>query len=263
MIGYYGLHLKDINQLGLNCFDVKENIYNLCSLLIVKDKKFLPKELLCLYDTLEIPIILYDDIKLLNITINTELSSYLSLFSKYLQLNIDIEMAEEDELGHLLRVAMYAKMLASSLNFSKQEIKKIYIAALFHDIGKYLIPKEIIGKKDKLNKVEYGILKMHSLLARFMLNQFFDESIIDMIESHHERFMGNGYPSGKIPSIGAQIIGIADSYDAMVSNRVYGKSKSNQEALEELDLCTRSKEEGGKGVFYDPKLVKNFICIEK
>ncbi len=263
MVGYYKLEQKLVDQLNMNCKNIEENIYHICCPLIVKNKKDLDKDILYLYEMLEIPIVPFHEIKKFDFGQSKKRDSYLEQFSKYLELNIDIELEEENELGHLLRVGRYAKELASSLNLEKEKIRDIYIAALFHDIGKYLIPKEIIGKNGKLTDEEFETIKKHCVLARPVLNQFLNENILNMIESHHERFNGTGYPKGSIPNLGAQIIGIADSYDAMLSSRVYQSAKTKKEAFKELLLCTKKKESGGKGMLYDLELVEKFIANEQ
>ena len=193
----------------------------------------------------------------------SELIEYLQEFSYYLQLNIVVELSEEEKLGHLLRVGKYAKELATHAQLTKPEIDNIYIAALFHDVGKSKIPVEIIGKKDRLSDQEFSIIKTHSGLARTVLNDFLEESILEMIEGHHERMDGSGYAKGIVPSIGIQVIGIADSYDAMISSRVYHLGASKEYAFEELLKCTRSKEDGGKGILYNLDLVNQFIALQQ
>jgi len=83
-----------------------------------------------------------------------------------------------------------------------------------------------------------------------------------MIEGHHERMDGSGYAKGIVPNIGVQIIGIADSYDAMISSRVYHQGSSRESAFEELLLCTKEKDSGGKGILYNLELVNQFIKVE-
>ncbi len=263
MVGYYKLDKKEIEQRNIECHNIEENIYRLCWPLIVKDKKNLTKELLYLYEMLDIPIITLDEVEQFDFHKNKKQQKYLEEFSSYLELNIKIEMIEEQKLGHLLRVAKYAKDLAESLQLDQKHIKNIYIAALFHDVGKYLIPEEILGKPGKLTDEEFETMQKHCLLARQIVDRFLNEEIIKMIESHHERMDKSGYSMGITPNIGAQIIGIADSYDAITSSRVYHNAEKKEEAFEELLLCTKKKEEGGKGTLYDSALVNQFIEIQK
>ena len=263
MLGYYKIDKDLIKNIGIKCQNIEENIYHLCCPLIVENKKSLPSTLRYLYELLEIPIIPYSKFNKDRIEENKELENKIKKFTYYLELNVDIEMEEEKSLGHLLRVGKYAKELAESLQLSKKEVDDIYTAALFHDIGKYVIPKEIIGKNGKLTDEEFELIKTHCITARDILGDFLEENVMQMVESHHERLDGSGYKNGITPSLGAQIIGIADSYDAMISKRVYHNAENIDSAFEELLLCTRKKEDGGKGMLYDKKLVQKFIQIQK
>lgn len=262
MIGYYRLNQNVLDEINFPLKNIENNIYDLCCPLIVDDKASFTGALRCLYDILEIPIITSNDLELYYSNNNTDFEKYIKKFSDYLKMNISIELNEEERLGHLLRVAVYAYELASSVHLSKEEIKNIYIAALFHDIGKSKIPMNIVGKKGKLTDDEYNVMKKHSILAREVVAGFLSEDIINMIESHHERMDGSGYNNGIMPSLGVQIIGIADSYDAMTSSRVYHNSKTRDEAMNELMLCTIPKEENGKGILYNKDLVQKFMEIE-
>lgn len=262
MVGYYRLKKEDVEKIKVPCKDIEENIYDLCCPLLVNEVQELPRELQYLYETLEIPILTILEYQNYNAEDYRDVEEYIQKFSQYLQLNIVVEMSEEEKLGHLLRVGKYAKELATHAQLSKQEVNNIYIAALFHDVGKSKIPLEIIGKKNRLSDEEFAIIKKHSVLARPMLDGFLEESIIKMIEGHHERMDGSGYAKGIVPSLGIQIIGIADSYDAMVSSRVYHEASKKEDAFEELLLCTKSKEDGGKGILYNYDLVNQFIAIQ-
>lgn len=263
MLGYYGLDEDIIKQLPDGSKNIEENIYELCCPLIVKDKASMPTDLLYLYETLEIPIIYYEELKTFDCDQYNELCEYLKEFSKYLKLNIDIENLEEGELGHLLRVGRNAKDLCVRLGLSKEETKNIYIASLFHDIGKYKVPACIVGKKGKLSEKEFEIIKKHCEYSYDILKDFLPLSTLNVVRSHHERCDGSGYPDGIIPSLGAKIIGIVDSFDAMTSKRVYQKQKSIKEALNELLLCGKSTEEGGKGKLFDGEIVSKFIEMIK
>lgn len=262
MVGQYHLREENMERVRIPLKNIEENLYDLCCPLLVNDKKELPKEILYLYETLNIPIMTVNEFQSYDEDANSKLKAYLKDFSYYLQLNIVVELSEEERIGHLLRVGRYAKELAEAIHLSKKDVDNIYIAALFHDVGKSKIPVEIIGKKNKLSEQEFSIIKTHSDLARTILEGFLDETIIEMIEEHHERMDGSGYAKGIVPNLAVQIIGIADSYDAMVSSRVYHQGTSKESAFEELLLCTKGKDNGGKGILYNLDLVNQFIQTE-
>ncbi len=261
MLGYYELEEDMIIRLPKESRDIKENIYEICCPLVVKTKESLPQDLRCLYEVLEIPIISFDEIG--NCIEEKYQNRYLYLkeFSKYLKMNITIEELEEGRLGHLLRVGKNAKALCDALGLTKEQTKNIYIAALFHDVGKYKVPSSIVGKKGRLSDSEFNVIKNHCNYGYDILKGFLAEDTLNIIRSHHERCDGSGYPKGSIPELGAKIIGIVDSFDAMTSNRVYCKGKNLEDAYEELLLCGQSVTDGGKGILFDKELVEKFIHI--
>lgn len=129
--------------------------------------------------------------------------------------------------GHSVRVAEYSKMIAEQEYSDTQKIQNIHNIALLHDIGKIAIPDEIINKPGKLTDEEYNLIKAHTITGAQILSEI--SSYPDPINGakyHHERYDGRGYPCGlkgeEIPEIAA-IIGVADAYDAMTSNRSYRK----------------------------------------
>lgn len=263
MIGYYKLDKSSLDKISQDKIDISNNIYELCCPLVVDNKNRLPKYLLYLYEMFEIPIINIDELDTFDFNKYSFLSRKVGKISEYLKINISIENEEEEEnIGHALRVAAFSKILSESIGLEKEQVKDIYYAALFHDIGKSLVPEEILAKKEKLSDDEYELIKSHTIVVDKVLDELLPESILEMIKSHHERCDGSGYPKGIVlKNIGAKIIGIADSYDAMTSNRVYGNNKDVNNALEELRLCTKEKEAGGKGVLFDKELVNKFADL--
>lgn len=159
--------------------------------------------------------------------------------------------------GHCLNVASLALKLAESLNISKDYNTKIFYAALVHDIGKTIIPNDILNKKGKLTKEEYECIKQHSIYGANALAQMdqLDEIALAVLH-HHEHYDGNGYPDGLsgsgIPLI-SRIISICDSYDAITNDRPYRKAQTHEYALKEIDACS--------GKQFDGFLVDRFIMM--
>lgn len=152
--------------------------------------------------------------------------------------------------GHSRRVAEYAQMIAAKMGKSKEEQEEIYRAGLLHDIGKIRIPVDIINKAGKLTDEEYNMIKIHPVTGYHILSGISGSNYIAIAAKyHHERFDGKGYPNGlmgdQIPEV-ARILGVADSYDAMTSNRSY------REALPQ-DVV-RNEIEKGKGTQFDPDI---------
>lgn len=152
--------------------------------------------------------------------------------------------------GHSLRVAEYARKLAKRMGKTKSQQDAIYYAALLHDVGKIHTPDAIINKPTRLTRDEFDYIKLHPISGYYILRDI-DEiaQIAQGAKWHHERYDGNGYPNGlkgeNIPEV-ARIIGVADAYDAMTSNRSY-RTIMPQEKV-------RSEIENGKGTQFDPAI---------
>ena len=152
--------------------------------------------------------------------------------------------------GHSKRVADYAGKIAARMGKSKEEQEEIYRAGLLHDVGKIRIPAEIINKPGRLTDEEYNIIKIHPVTGYHILQGISEDSVIAIAAKyHHERYDGKGYPNGlsgeNIPEV-ARILGVADAYDAMASNRSYRKSLPQEVVREEI--------EKGKCTQFDPQI---------
>lgn len=159
--------------------------------------------------------------------------------------------------GHSERVSFYSVLIANRMNKSETYVERIRIAGLFHDIGKMGIPDAILRKTGKLTDAEYSQLKEHPSLGIKILSSVSSfNDILPIIEAHHERIDGRGYPCGTsgldIPEE-ARIISVADAFDAMTSKRVYRDALSLQEAINELQNC--------KGTQFDVDIVDIFLKI--
>lgn len=143
--------------------------------------------------------------------------------------------------GHSRRVAQYAYLIAERMGKSQQEQEDIYRAGLLHDMGKLRIPADIINKPGKLTDDEYNIMKVHPAAGYHILRSISEDgSIAVAARYHHERYDGKGYPNGlsgeNIPEI-ARIIGVADAYDAMTSNRSYRSVLPQEVVRAEIERC--------------------------
>ena len=146
-----------------------------------------------------------------------------------------IDMKDKYTNGHSSRVAQYTVMLAKELGYDEETVDKYYNIALLHDIGKIGVPPEVLNKQGKLTDQEFAIIKSHSKLGYDALK---DISIMPELAigagAHHERPDGKGYPRGlkgnEIPRV-AQIIAVADTFDAMYSDRPYRKRMNFDKAV--------------------------------
>ncbi len=138
---------------------------------------------------------------------------------------------------HAERVQTYCIKICEKLKMSQHIIYTLSVSSLFHDIGKCIIPDEILNKPDKLTVEEYNIIKTHPSESSRLLNGRFEDVIFKIVQQHHERLDGSGYPCGlKTDNImfEALIIAVADTYDAITSDRAYRKGMSPDIAMAEI-----------------------------
>lgn len=165
-----------------------------------------------------------------------------------------VETRDIETRDHSDRVSLLAFDMAVKMGLPQELSEKIRVAGLFYDIGKVGVPDRILLKPSRLTQEEFAEIKKHPAAgARILegLSQFSD--LAPIVRGHHERMDGGGYPDGlsgeNIPQ-GARIIAVADSFDAMVSNRQYRKRMSLEKALSELERC--------RGTQFDPSAVDAF-----
>ncbi len=163
-----------------------------------------------------------------------------------------VEAKDKYTQGHSQRVARYGVQIATQLNLEAQQVEQIKVAGILHDIGKIGISDNILLKKDPLTVEEYREIQEHPNISKKILAPVgLSNTIIDAITFHHERIDGKGYPNtlkGDASGIHAQIIAVADAFDAMTSTRPYRKALSPEEAMEEL---IKNKEMQFKGEVVD------------
>lgn len=161
--------------------------------------------------------------------------------------------------GHSERVTQYAVMTAESMGLASEELKNIQFAGLLHDVGKIGIDDRILRKPGKLTDEEFMVVRKHPATGEKIMQQIREfEKVLPGIRSHHERFDGKGYPDGlakdRIP-LSARILAVADTFDAMTSDRPYRKRMEISAAIEEIKKCS--------GLQYDPEIVKIFLNLHK
>lgn len=158
---------------------------------------------------------------------------------------------------HVRRVQSLAKSLARAAGMQELEVKGVEVAALLHDIGKLAVPEHILTKPGRLTEQEFEAIRLHPTIGAEIIRAVpFPYPVATLIESHHERWNGTGYPAGlaedAIP-LGARILGIVDYFDALIADRPYHKAISEEEAIGVI--------EGEAGKALDPNLVAMFVRI--
>jgi len=168
-----------------------------------------------------------------------------------------IEMRDPYTAGHVERVRRLALNLAFALNWNNEDMVVLEFGAILHDIGKIIVPSQVLKKTGPLVPEEWKIMHEHPEAGAKMLKGVNHlRGAIPYVLYHHECWNGKGYPFGlageKIPREG-RLLAIADAFDAMTTNRPYRVSMSLKEAFSEIEKM--------KGIFFDPRMAEEFIRI--
>jgi putative nucleotidyltransferase with HDIG domain len=153
------------------------------------------------------------------------------------QLTMALEARDPGTHRHSQRVARHAVEIAKRMGLSREEVARIRTAAAIHDVGKIETPPSILRKREPLTEREFATIKRHSIVGAGMAAGLGDDELVRIVRHHHERLDGKGYPDGlageEIP-LGARIIAVADTFDAVTSSRPYRDARKHSEALELL-----------------------------
>ena len=158
------------------------------------------------------------------------------------------DLWEKDKITfeHSLRVGHLAKCMAKQLQLTKTQTSQLIMGCCLHDIGKLLIPTEILMKETQLTAYEWDVMRQHPILGaeRLLALQVGSRTVIDIVKYHHERWNGEGYPAGlmwdNIPPF-ARICAVIDAWDKMISDQPYRPGMTLEEAKAELIRCTNSQ----------------------
>jgi putative two-component system response regulator len=159
--------------------------------------------------------------------------------------------------GHSQRVTEISVAIAEEMGLSRKDVERIRLAGLVHDIGKIGVREEVLNKPGSLSEEEYKHVRLHSETGeRILIPIVDDEEIIKAVRHHHERYDGWGYPDGlrgeQIPRM-ARIIAVADTFDAMTSERSYRQAMTKEEACAEIERCSGSQ--------FDPAVAEAFLKV--
>jgi HD-GYP domain-containing protein (c-di-GMP phosphodiesterase class II) len=166
-----------------------------------------------------------------------------------------IEARDAYTRGHSTRVTALAEAIALRLGWDEERLELLQLGGPLHDVGKLAISDEVLQKPGRLDDEELAQIREHPRLgARILLRLAAFRGALPYVLYHHERWDGNGYPTGRageeIP-LEARVLAVADAFDAMTSDRPYRPALSRREALAELEQCS--------GTQFDPEIVRVFM----
>jgi len=212
------------------------------------------------YDPDEIEMIIDHGIEAYELTLskNTLLQDLKELFFTTIKsISSALDAKDTYTHGHSHRVTLFSLILARELNLEESFIEEIETAGLLHDIGKIGVPESILCKAGKLTDDEYREIQDHAPKAKKILSSIPGLTNVALWAScHHERWDGKGYPNGiscKDIPLPSRILAIADTYDAMTSNRSYRKGLPHEVAVEEIKNCAASQ--------FDPEVTEAFLRV--
>ena len=197
------------------------------------------------------------DTKFLYISSQPVFQTYSKTVHDLATLSIDIEEKDGFTSDHCKRIRDLAMLMGRKMELDSYRILLLHNSSFFHDIGKTKIPDAILGKPGIFSSEEYEIMKQHAKFGYEILLATGNPVLIDasdIVLQHHERFNGSGYPyglKGEEISIEASIVAVVDSFDAMITNRVYSKARTLESAIQEIT--------DNQGILYNPIVVEFFM----
>ncbi|SOC41428.1 HD-GYP domain-containing protein [Ureibacillus acetophenoni] len=174
------------------------------------------------------------------------------------ELAIQVEEKDGYTADHCKRILQLSMTIGERMKLNSTELYQLNLGSFLHDIGKVKVPENVLNKPGKLTSEEWEVMKMHPTYGKEVLEEanFPFLEVAAIVEQHHERFNGTGYPKGlqgEEISVAAAIVSVVDSFDAMTTDRVYRKALTHEEATAEILK--------GRGTLYHPEVVDHFIAI--
>ncbi|WP_144061487.1 HD-GYP domain-containing protein [Bacillus sp. 1NLA3E] len=200
-----------------------------------------------------------EDTEFIYVTSQPVFYRYSESLGKLMDLAVDVEKKDGYTADHCERIMKLSMKVGSEMNLSNHEMYVLNCASFFHDVGKIKIPLEILNKSTKLSDSDWNVLKRHATYGKDILDETGNPFLIEagkIVEQHHERWDGKGYPKGLKGDeidISAAIISVVDSYDAMTTDRIYRKRLSKEIAIQEIKNNSEK--------MYNPKVVEIFLGL--
>jgi len=215
-------------------------------------KSFTPSQIRAVFQAEEESEFLY-------VTSKPVYQSYFGVLNHVRELAVDIEEKDGYTADHCTRIMKQSLRVGVHLGLHPDDLYRLQFAAFFHDIGKIRVPLESLTKASALTAAEWAEMKRHPTYGRDILSASGDSTLApsaEIVEQHHERYDGSGYPfglQGDEIHICAAIIGVVDSYDAMTSQRAYQPLQSHEAAINEIRRLSGSR--------YHPRVVERFLAL--
>jgi HD-GYP domain-containing protein (c-di-GMP phosphodiesterase class II) len=186
---------------------------------------------------------------------------YSNTVQKFKNLAVAVEEKDGYTAEHCSRIMNLSMIIGKEMNLDAKALYQLNLGAFLHDIGKIKIPDNILNKPGSLTDKEWATMKKHPSFGRLIIEESNFPTLLEaapIVEQHHERFNGSGYPNRLSKDdilIGSYIVAVVDSFDAMTTDRVYRKGMSNEEAFSEIQK--------GKETLYHPDVVDIFFSINE
>lgn len=211
-------------------------------------------------ETLEEPtfLVAITTAKLLYVTSKPQFHSFSENLNELRQLAVEVESKDGYTAEHCERIHALSFATGQALALDSNSLFLLEFAAYLHDVGKISIPLTVLNKPSKLSSEEWTIVKKHPTVGRELLDKTFMKEAGRIVEQHHERLDGSGYPYGFSNNevmVEAAIIAVVDTYDAMTTNRPYRKALSQEEAFNEIRKYS--------GIHYSKEVVQAFFAAVK
>lgn len=198
------------------------------------------------------------DVKIICITTQPTFREFSGIVHDLMRLAVEVEVKDKGSAEHCARVSGFAVRMGRQLGLPNDRLLQLDYGAYLHDLGKVKVPLEILLKPARLDEAEWKIIKKHPIYGRELVEGTAISDVGLIIEQHHERFDGSGYPHGLVGTeilTESYLVAVADSFDAMTSNRPYHDASSQQHAVAEIQK--------GSDRFYPREVVKAFLaCVE-
>ena len=212
---------------------------------------------LLLTESLEAPLILSasDEVRFLYVTSRPTFHEISGRLGELMALAVEVEIKDGYTAEHCLRLQRLSFETGRALGLAPDRLRLLSYAAYLHDVGKIKVPTAVLEKPAELSQDEWALVRQHPTFGRELLETTFMREAGRIVEGHHERMDGSGYPyglAGEDILLESYIVAVTDAYDAMTTERPYHRAVSREEAVAELRRCA--------GLYYPAEVTEAFLA---